>query len=401
MQRFDLALKSPIFQHFGESVDGASSVRAYRAEERFREISRSFLDAELAAYYMVISGNRWLAIRLESLGTAIVVSSSVLAVMGRDTLVPGLAGLALSTAFQVTQSLNWTVRMASEWESNIVSVERISEYITDCPQEAPTYVESYTPPAEWPEHGSIKIKDIQLRYRPNLPLVLKGLTVEFGAGEKVGIVGRTGAGKSSTMVALLRLTELCGGEIEIDGWNTSKMGLWHLRNQISIIPQEPIIFSGSLRYNLDPLSLRNDFEIWNALEKSHLKTFVESLPKGLDHEISEAEENLSLGQCQLVCLARALLRSSKILLLDEATSAIDPYTDSLVQETIRKEFHNCTILTIAHRVDTIVDYDRILVMDDGRLAEFGRPEELMAKENGIFRSMCVESNISLTNGVTG
>jgi ATP-binding cassette subfamily C (CFTR/MRP) protein 1 len=228
-----------------------------------------------------------------------------------------------------------------------------------------------------------------------LDLVLRDVTCKIEPGEKVGIVGRTGAGKSSLTLGLFRLVEAAGGCIIIDGQNISKLGLHDVRGRLTIIPQDPVLFSGTLRFNLDPFERYSDDEIWKVLELAHLKTFVGGLTAGLDHEINEGGENLSVGQRQLVCLARALLRKTRILILDEATAAVDLETDDLIQQTIRSEFKECTVLTIAHRLNTIMDSTRVLVLDKGEIREFDTPSTLLHNKKSIFYGMAKDAGISL------
>eukprot|EP01071_Lankesteria_metandrocarpae_P003569 Lankesteria_metandrocarpae@DN3045_c0_g1_i1.p1 len=393
LQRVSSVLRSPIIQHLTETLSGLSTIRATRCQTKFIDYIRERQDIEMQAYYLVVSGNRWLAIRLESMGCAISFSTICLTVAAHQHISPGLAGLAITYALQVTNALGWLVRMSSEQETNIVSVERLMEYSRDCPREALADIPATRPPTTWPMHGDIKLQNIELQYRPGLPLVLKGLTVHMLPGEKIGIVGRTGAGKSSILVGLLRLTELSGGQIVVDDIDLATIGLDSLRRKFCIIPQEPVLFAGTLRHNLDPFEGHTDADLWDALEKSHLKSFVESIPDRLGFEIDGKGDNLSMGQRQLVCVTRALLRDSRILLLDEATSAVDPTTDALIQQTIRTHFNNCTVLTIAHRLNTIIDYDKVLVMDMGRVAEFDSPSELMKTKRGIFRAMCIDAGV--------
>lgn len=295
---------------------------------RFIDESEDRVDFNQICYFPSIIANRWLAIRLEMVGNLIILFAGLFAVLS-DTS-PGLAGLSVSYALQITQTLNWLVRMTSDVETNIVAVERIKEYGETKP-EAPWEVAGTTLPANWPEVGTVEFRDFQVRYREGLELVLKGISFTVTGGEKVGIVGRTGAGKSSLTLALFRIIEAAGGQIIIDGQDVSKLGLHALRSRLTIIPQDPVLFSGSLRLNLDPFELNTDEQVWTALHHAHLKTFVKGLTAGLNHEITEGGENLSVGQRQLVCLARALLRKTKVLILDEATAAVDLETDDLIQ----------------------------------------------------------------------
>merc|ERR1719233_2772466 len=277
--------------------------------------------------------------------------------------------------------------MTSQMERDIVSVERVSEY-EQAVQEAPFEV-APTQPAKWPTEGAIKFINVKLRYRVGLPLVLKGISFSIRSQERIGVCGRTGSGKSSTFLALMRIVEIEKARdsgVFIDGVDCRKLGLHTLRNAIAIIPQDPVLFTGSVRMNLDPFNMYTDEMIEQTLSQAHLKDLIESFEDGINHQVAEDGGNFSVGQRQLLCLARALLRKTKILLLDEATSAVDMQTDTLVQKTIRNSFQDRTILTIAHRIDTIMDYHRILVLDNGKVAEFDTPDELL-KRDSIFRGL--------------
>ena len=284
------------------------------------------------------------------------------------------------------------MRSFSDLETNIVAIERCFEYIK-LQSEAARYQPGNEPPVDWPQNGRIEFDKYTTRYRPELDPVLRDLTFSIRPGEKVGIVGRTGAGKSSLTLALFRIIESTRGLIRIDDLSIDRLGLFDLRSKLSIIPQEPVLFSGSLRMNLDPYERLPDDHLWTALEQAHLRDFVATCPGGLSFTITEGGDNLSVGQRQLLCLARALLRKCKILVLDEATAAVDFETDELIQQTIRKEFAHCTIVTIAHRLNTILDYDRVLVLQQGELAEFDSPKTLLQNPNSIFYSMAKDSNI--------
>ncbi|GJQ88500.1 hypothetical protein Trydic_g10000, partial [Trypoxylus dichotomus] len=273
--------------------------------------------------------------------------------------------------------------MTSDVETNIVAVERIKEY-GEVEQEAPWEIPNKQPRESWPDNGMVEFKNYAVRYRKGLDLVLKNVNFTVRGGEKVGIVGRTGAGKSSLTLALFRIIEASEGKIFIDGIDISEMGLHALRSKLTIIPQDAVLFSGTLRMNLDPFDTHNDSEVWAALDHAHLKSFVEGLPSGLNHEVAEGGENLSVGQRQLICLSRALLRKTKVLILDEATAAVDLETDDLIQKTIRTEFNDCTVVTIAHRLNTIMDSDRVIVLDKGRIVEFDSPANLLTNKNSIF-----------------
>ncbi|KAL0104446.1 hypothetical protein PUN28_017289 [Cardiocondyla obscurior] len=393
LKRLESVSRSPIYSHFSESVTGAQIIRAYGVQEQFIHESENRVDFNQVCYFPSIIANRWLAVRLEMVGNLIIFFAALFAVLGRDTMSSGLVGLSVSYALQITQTLNWLVRMTSDVETNIVAVERIKEY-GETEQEAPWKNTEFAPPTEWPKHGRVDFKDFKVRYREGLDLVLNGLTFSVLGGEKIGIVGRTGAGKSSLTLALFRIIEAANGKILIDDIDISKLGLHDLRSKLTIIPQDPVLFSGTLRMNLDPFDCYSDEEIWRALEHAHLKSFIENLPSGLLHEVSEGGENLSVGQRQLICLARALLRKTKVLILDEATAAVDLETDDLIQTTIRQEFKDCTVLTIAHRLNTILDSDRVIVLDKGLIVEYDSPEILLRNPSSSFYSMAKDANLA-------
>ncbi|KAI8125132.1 Multidrug resistance-associated protein 1 [Lucilia cuprina] len=391
LMRLESVSRSPIYSHFGETVTGVSTIRAYSVQDRFIDESDTKVDKNQVCKYPSLIANRWLAIRLEMVGNLIILFASLFAVLGGQKNA-GLVGLSVSYALQVTQTLNWLVRMSSDIETNIVAVERIKEY-GETKQEAPWELENSNVPKNWPLEGEVVFENFKVRYREGLDLVLRGISFKIAGGEKVGIVGRTGAGKSSLTLSLFRIIEAAGGRILIDGIDIATMGLHMLRSRLTIIPQDPVLFSGSLRINLDPFEVKSDAEIWKALELSHLKAFVKSLPAGLNHEISEGGDNLSVGQRQLVCLARALLRKTKVLVLDEATAAVDLETDDLIQKTIRSEFKECTVLTIAHRLNTILDSDKVIVLDKGEISEFDSPENLLNNSQSAFYSMAKDANL--------
>ncbi|XP_050673788.1 multidrug resistance-associated protein 1 isoform X2 [Leptidea sinapis] len=390
LKRLESVSRSPIYSHFGESITGASTIRAFGVTERFVEESERGVDHNQLCYYPSCIANRWLAIRLEMVGNLIIFFAALFAVLARDTINPGLVGLSVSYALQITQTLNWLVRMTSEVETNIVAVERIKEY-AETKQEA-AWTVGTGPGSTWPETGAIQLDGLTLCYREGEP-VLKELTCSVAPREKLGIVGRTGAGKSTLTLGLFRIVEASSGRILIDGIDISSLGLQQLRSRITIIPQDPVLFSGTLRMNLDPFQTYSDDDIWRSLRHAHLESFVRGLPAGLLNEVSEGGENLSVGQRQLVCLARALLRKTPLLVLDEATAAVDLETDELIQKTIRSEFASCTVLTIAHRLNTILDSTRVMVLDKGQLVEYAPPDQLLADPNSLFYSMAKDAGI--------
>ncbi|KAM4634683.1 multidrug resistance-associated protein 1-like isoform 2-T2 [Polymixia lowei] len=392
LRRLEAVSRSPIYTHFNETVQGASVIRAFREQPRFITQANGRIDHNQTAYFPRFVATRWLAVNLEFLGNLLVLAAAILSVRSRDYLSPGIVGLAVSHSLQVTGILSWIVRAWTDVENNIVSVERVKEY-ANTPKEAPWTVEGSLLPVAWPTTGTIEIEDYGLQYRKGLDWALKGISLSIQEREKVGIVGRTGAGKSSLALGIFRILEAVKGTIYIDGINIAQIGLHELRSRITIIPQDPVLFSGSLRMNLDPFDGYSDEEVWRALELAHLKSFVSGLPDKLNHECSEGGENLSLGQRQLVCLARALLRKTKILVLDEATAAVDLETDNLIQSTIRTQFEDCTVLTIAHRLNTIMDYTRVIVMDRGYITEKDSPSNLIS-QHGQFYRMCREAGLA-------
>ncbi|XP_031762816.2 multidrug resistance-associated protein 1 isoform X5 [Galleria mellonella] len=391
LKRLESVSRSPIYSHFGESITGASTIRAYGVTQRFIKESERGVDHNQSCYYPSCIANRWLAVRLEMIGNLIIFFAAVLAVLGRETINPGLVGLSISYALQITQTLNWLVRMTSEVETNIVAVERIKEY-AETEQEAAWTIAGSGPGSTWPETGALQLERLSLGYRAGEP-ALRDLTCAVPPRDKLAIVGRTGAGKSTLTLGLFRIVEAMSGKILIDGIDISTIGLHQLRSRITIIPQDPVLFSGTLRMNLDPFEAYTDEQLWRSLEHAHLKNFVKGLPSGLLHEISEGGENLSVGQRQLVCLARALLRKTPLLVLDEATAAVDLETDELIQKTIRSEFASCTVLTIAHRLNTIMDSTRVMVLDKGQLVEYAPPEQLLQDKNSIFYSMAKDAGL--------
>ncbi|XP_069566366.1 multidrug resistance-associated protein 1 [Brachyistius frenatus] len=384
LKRLESVSRSPIYTHFNETLLGTSVIRAFGEQERFISESDQRVDHNQKAYYPSIIANRWLAVRLEFVGNCIVLFAALFAVIARESLSPGIMGLSISYALQLTASLTWLVRMSSDVETNIVAVERVKQY-SDTEKEAEWKHEPSSLPPGWPTVGCIHFRGFGLRYRHNLDPAIRNISITVNGGEKVGIVGRTGAGKSSLTLGLFRIIEAAEGHIFIDGVDIAGLGLHELRSRITIIPQDPVVFSGSLRMNLDPFDSYSDEDVWRALELSHLKSFVSGLPDKLSHECSEGGENLSVGQRQLLCLARALLRKTKILVLDEATAAVDMETDNLIQSTIRSQFEDCTVLTIAHRLNTIMDYTRVLVLDKGEMSEFDSPSNLVAQRGAFYK----------------
>ncbi|KAH6984873.1 P-loop containing nucleoside triphosphate hydrolase protein [Ilyonectria sp. MPI-CAGE-AT-0026] len=397
LKRLDSVTRSPIYAHFQESLGGISTIRAYRQQQRFELENEWRVDANLRAYFPSISANRWLAVRLEFIGAIVILAAAgfaVIEVASGVLLKPGAVGLAMSYALQITTSLNWIVRQTVEVETNIVSVERVLEYAA-LPSEAPEIIADRRPSVSWPAKGEVDFVNYSTRYREGLDLVLKNVNLDIKSHEKIGVVGRTGAGKSSLTLALFRLIEPVTGHIGIDDLNTSSIGLLDLRRRLAIIPQDAALFEGTVRDNLDPGHVRDDTELWSVLEHARLKDHITSLEGGLEAKINEGGSNLSQGQRQLVSLARAMLTPSNILVLDEATAAVDIETDALLQDTLRSPlFANRTIITVAHRLNTILDSDRVVVLDKGEVVEFDTPSELFKKQ-GVFHGLMKQAGLEI------
>ncbi|KAH8686882.1 P-loop containing nucleoside triphosphate hydrolase protein [Ilyonectria robusta] len=397
LKRLDSVTRSPIYAHFQESLGGISTIRAYRQQQRFELENEWRVDANLRAYFPSISANRWLAVRLEFIGAIVILAAAgfaVIEVASGVVLKPGAVGLAMSYALQITTSLNWIVRQTVEVETNIVSVERVLEYAA-LPSEAPEIIADRRPSVSWPAKGEVDFVNYSTRYREGLDLVLKNVNLDIKSHEKIGVVGRTGAGKSSLTLALFRLIEPVTGHIGIDDLNTSSIGLLDLRRRLAIIPQDAALFEGTVRDNLDPGHVRDDTELWSVLEHARLKDHITSLEGGLEAKINEGGSNLSQGQRQLVSLARAMLTPSNILVLDEATAAVDIETDALLQDTLRSPlFANRTIITVAHRLNTILDSDRVVVLDKGEVVEFDTPSELFKKQ-GVFHGLMKQAGLEI------
>jgi len=403
IKRLDNILRSSIYAHFSESLSGLATIRAYGEVSKFVTTNARFTDIENRAYYLTIVNQRWLGISLDFMGAILTLSVALIAVTESENINPSQIGLALSYILTIQMAFTFAVRQLAEVENDMNSVERLLHYGNELEQEAAFDVPDNKPPAGWPHAGDIEFKDVKLRYRAGLPLVLHGLSMHVKGGEKIGVVGRTGAGKSSLMQAIFRITELDSGSIAIDGFDLAKIGLNDVRRGVAIIPQDALLFSGTLRSNLDPFGEHDDHRLWDALRRSYLVERQSTTVPGemaksrfnLDMNIEDEGNNLSAGERSLVSLARALVKDSRVVILDEATASVDLATDSLIQKTIRTEFEEKTLLTIAHRLRTIISYDRVLVMDKGVIAEFAPPTELFKMTNGIFRGMCEQSSISL------
>ena len=397
VKRHEAVLRSHVFSRFSEAVSGVSTIRAYGLQQQFSNSVREATDLMNGAYFLTFANQRWLSMRLDLIGNLLVFVTGILVVTSRFSVSPSIGGLVLSYMLGIVGFIQFIVRQLAEVENNMNSTERIHYYGNSLEEEAPLHT---IPVREsWPEKGEIIFDNVQMRYREGLPLVLKGLSCHVKAGERIGVVGRTGAGKSTIMSTLFRITELSGGSITVDGLDISKIGLADLRSKLSIIPQDPTLFRGTIRSNLDPFDQHTDLELWSALrqadlvgENQDINDRSNTVRIHLDAPVEEEGLNFSLGQRQLMALARALVRNSRIIVCDEATSSVDFETDAKIQLTIAQGFKGCTLLCIAHRLRTIVGYDRIIVMDQGRIAECDTPRALY-RAGGIFASMCQRSGI--------
>ncbi|CAL8127080.1 unnamed protein product [Orchesella dallaii] len=395
VKRLEGVARSPVFSHLTTSLYGLTTIRAFRAEDEFCKQFDDHQDMHTSSWFLFIATTRWFGIWLDWLSVVFIAFVSFSFMLSAQD--GAQVGLAVSSAMMLTGMLQWGVRQSAEVENQMVSVERVLEY-TKIPPELPLEsTPDKTPPKEWPENGEIVMRDVQLGYGDDAP-VLKNITCTFKSKEKVGIVGRTGAGKSSLITAIFRIAEPTG-VIEIDGINVLQIGLHDLRSKISIIPQDPVLFTGTLRKNLDPFSNYNDEEIWRVLEEVHLADEVRQTSAGLSVEVTEGGGNFSVGQRQLVCLGRAILRKNKILVLDEATANVDPETDALIQKTIRTKFLECTVLTVAHRLHTVIDSDKILVLDAGSVKEYNDPYILLQDRSSALYSLVQQTGTATADAL--
>uniref|UniRef100_A0A669B340 ATP-binding cassette sub-family C member 10 n=1 Tax=Oreochromis niloticus TaxID=8128 RepID=A0A669B340_ORENI len=377
---------SPIYSHFSETLTGLGTIRASGNSARFEEENARRLEQNQRCLFLSSAAGQWLDIRLQLIGIAVVTGLGVIAVVQHqlNSVDPGLVGLSMSYALSITQLLSGLIFSFTQTEMQLVSVERTEEYSTGLPIE-PQHQNTKLPPS-WPEHGWLEFRNVALTYRDGLPNALDGVSLMVRPGEKIGIVGRTGSGKSTIFLALFRMVELSQGQILLDQLDITTVGLVQLRSRLAIIPQDPFLFSGTVRENLDPCGRHSELELLDVLEQCHLSTVVSRMG-GLDAEVGERGRFFSAGQKQLLCLARALLTQAKVLCIDEATASVDHKTDKLLQQTIREKFQDKTVLTIAHRINTIMDCDRVLVMHAGKVVEFDSPVSLCQADNSIFHTL--------------
>ncbi|KAK4439717.1 ABC transporter C family member 3 [Sesamum alatum] len=382
--------KAPVIQHFSETLSGSSTIRSFDQEHRFRDISMRLIDGYSRPKFYTSGAMEWLCIRLDVLSLVTFAFSLIfLIAIPEGTIDPSVAGLAVTYGLNLNMLQAWVVWNLCFMENRIISVERILQY-TSIPIEPPLVVESNRPESHWPVHGEVNIQDLQVRYAPHMPFVLRGLTCTFLGGKKTGIVGRTGSGKSTLIQTLFRIVDPTVGQILIDGVNISSIGLHDLRSRLSIIPQDPTMFEGTVRSNLDPLEEYTDEQIWEALDKCQLGDEVRKKAGKLDSAVSENGENWSVGQRQLVCLGRVLLKKSKVLVLDEATASVDTATDNLIQQTLKQHFSDSTVITIAHRITSVLDSDMVLLLDNGRLKEYDSPDKLLEDKSSLFAKLVAE-----------
>ncbi|XP_059179062.1 multidrug resistance-associated protein 1-like [Physella acuta] len=381
---------SQICAHISETLSGLTVIRASKQQVRFIQDFNKKVDVFQKPMMTMFACSKWLQARMELISYLLIISVAVMAILDRDVASPNLISLAITFIIMISNELTLMARMLCELETNIVSAERIQEY-SKIVQEGPwTVKDDSTFVDVWPHSGMIEFNNYCEKYRKGCGIALQNINVVIQPGEKVGIVGRTGAGKSAMVLALFRLTEGSTGQVKIDGVDIKNVGLHTLRNRLNILTQDPVLFAGSLRMNLDPYNEKTDGDLWYSLELANLKDFVSKLPHELDYLVEEGGENLSMGQRQLVCLARALLRKRKILIFDEATSAADIGTYNLVQKTIETAFSDCTVITVAHRIHTVLNYDKVIVMERGRVVEFDSPKTLLKNTNSKFYSITHE-----------
>lgn len=377
LTRLDSITKAPVIVHFSESIAGVMTIRSFGKQGIFSVENVKRVNSNLRMDFHNNGSNEWLGFRLELLGSLILCLSTMFMILLPSSIIkPENVGLSLSYGLSLNGVLFWAIYLSCLVENRMVSVERIKQF-TKIPSEAAWEINDRIPPPSWPAHGNINLKDLQVRYRPNTPLVIKGITLSIQGGEKIGVVGRTGSGKSTLIQVFFRLVEPSGGSIIIDGLDICMLGLHDLRSRFGIIPQEPVLFEGTVRSNLDPIGQYSDDEIWKSLERCQLKDVVADKPEKLDSLVVDSGDNWSVGQRQLLCLGRVMLKRSKILFMDEATASVDSQTDAVIQKIIREDFAACTIISIAHRIPTVMDCDRVLVIDAGRAKEFDRPSRLL------------------------
>ncbi|XP_036432881.1 ATP-binding cassette sub-family C member 9 isoform X7 [Colossoma macropomum] len=384
LQDLDDSTQLPLLCHFSETAEGLTTIRAFRHEARFKQRMLELTDTNNTAYLFLSAANRWLEVRTDYLGAVIVLTAAVAAICSYHGLSSGLVGLGLTYALTVTNYLNWVVRNLADLEVQMAAVKKVNSFLTTESENYEGSIDVSQVPEDWPQHGEIKIQDLCVRYDPMLKPVLKHVNAFINPGQKVGICGRTGSGKSSLSLAFFNMVDVFEGKIIIDGIDICKLPLQTLRSRLSIILQDPVLFSGSIRFNLDPERTCSDDRLWEALEIAQLKNMVKALPGGLDAVITEGGENFSVGQRQLFCLARAFVRKSSILIMDEATASIDMATENILQKVVMTAFADRTVVTIAHLVSSILEAEQVLVFSSGILVECDSAANLLAQEDSLF-----------------
>ncbi|CAK4166515.1 unnamed protein product [Aphanomyces euteiches] len=391
LKRLESISRTPVINIISETINGITTIRAFGMTRTFATKSREVLDHNQSYFMIYRVSTRWLQMRLDWISAVVLAGVSFISVASKSSIGVMAAGLGLTYASQMSAFLSRATMNMCTIENIMTCVERLEHY-SSLDTEGDTCEEMEVTPAEWPAQGTISFESYSMRYRDHLDLVLRDVSFVANGGEKVGICGRTGSGKSSLMVALFRMVEAASGCIKIDGVDISRVNIHALRSRLTIIPQDPVLFSGSLRFNIDPSKQVVDADLWAVLKKVHLAGCLEG---GLDFQVAEKGSNLSVGQRQLLCIARALLRQSRVVVLDEATANIDLESDRLIQQTIKECFRDVTMLIIAHRLDTIIDSDRILVMDRGSVIEYDSPQVLLAKEGSVFAELAKQAGVSM------
>ncbi|KMZ71281.1 Multidrug resistance protein ABC transporter family [Zostera marina] len=397
LTRLDSITKAPVIHHFSESVSGVATIRCFGKGMLFSEENVGRVNSNLRMDFHNFGSSEWLGFRLELIGSSVLcLAAMAMVVLPSNFIQPELAGLVLSYGISLNSLLFFAIWISCNVENRMVSVERIKQLVK-IPSEAAWKIEHSRPLPKWPSHGNINVSDLKVRYRETTPLILKGISFNIDGGEKIGVVGRTGSGKSTLVQALFRIVEPCGGRIVVDGIDISTLGLHDLRSKFGIIPQEPVLFEGTVRSNIDPIGLYSDDEIWQSLSRCQLKDVVVAKPLKLDALVVDSGDNWSMGQRQLLCLGRVMLKRSRILFMDEATASVDSQTDGVIQNIIRQEFEMCTIISIAHRIPTVMDCDRVLVIDQGFAKEFDSPAKLI--ERASLFSALVQEYANRSSGV--
>uniref|UniRef100_A0A453INX7 ABC transporter C family member 3 n=1 Tax=Aegilops tauschii subsp. strangulata TaxID=200361 RepID=A0A453INX7_AEGTS len=397
LQRLVGVCKAPIIQHFAESISGSTTIRSFGKEDQFVLTNSHLIDADSRPKFYNAAAMEWLCFRLDTLSSFTFAFALIFLIsLPTGIIDPGIAGLAVTYGLNLNMLQAWVVRSMCNLENKIVSVERILQYIS-IPEEPPLSTSGDKLPHNWPSEGEIQLRNLHVRYAPQLPFVLKGLSVTFPGGMKTGIVGRTGSGKSTLIQALFRIVEPTVGQILVDGVDICTIGLHDLRSRLSIIPQDPTMFEGTVRSNLDPLNEYNDDQIWESLDNCQLGDEVRKKELKLDSPVIENGENWSVGQRQLVCLGRVILKQTKILVLDEATASVDTATDNMIQRTLRENFSEATVITIAHRITSVLDSDMVLLLDDGVAVERDSPAKLLEHKSSLFSKLVAEYTMRATH----